>query len=439
MSKEQYEQALSHSPYVRMQLNAGDSLEDISKDYITPLSTAYETNQVAQVTESIQLDEMVNESAFALDAVTTEIPEAAEASDVFWESPTADELDASVDHPLSYYEAQPSLHTLEPLSESVLVEAVSSDQLALGHSPHLATASESSQLAQIVTSINKPLDVPLDPEPQQSALAVHFSSLPDAINQVEVLNGALASAEPRLQNLQDGFTAVEFEIKNLAQHINEGKFSDWASTQGKRVETAAQTMTENVKGRFGQWVDNAKAAAKGKVQEVGHTLMEKFEKAVALVDSKKLETVAPVLPSQVDNYKIETEQGLRISRDDVPIYEDGKCTPNISTWDAVFIGRLSERAEKNVSSMVEGLATLGGEVQPNGDRTFSVGAYTMSRAENGAVKLNEASRGEILRSHNGKIRSSMTAEDSSRFQKFQQNTQVAVKAPAMAKGGIELG
>jgi uncharacterized protein YjbJ (UPF0337 family) len=484
MSKEQYEQALSHSPYVRMQLDAGDSLEDISKDYITPLSTAYETNQVAQVTESIQLDEMVNESAFALDAVATEIPEAAEASDVFWEGPTAEELDAAVDHSLNYYEAQPfleppqsleaaqsieiisenspdlavaisdvtetptpeavpesipALHTIEPLSERVLVQAVSSDQSALSYSPYLATASENSQIAQIVKSINKPLDVPLDHEPQQAALAVHFSSLPDVINQIDVLNGALASAEPRLQSLQDGFTAVEFEVKNLAQHINEGKFSDWASTQGKRVETAAQTMTENVKGRFGQWIDNAKAAAKGKVQEVSHTLMEKFEKAVALVDSKKLETVAPVLPSQVDNYKIETEQGLRISRDGVPIYEDGKCTPNISTWDAVFIGRLSERAEKNVSSMVEGLATLGGEVQPNGDRTFSVGAYTMSRAENGAVKLNEASRGEILRAHNGKIRSSMTAEDYSRFQKFQQNTQVAVKAPAMAKGGIELG
>jgi hypothetical protein len=89
--------------------------------------------------------------------------------------------------------------------------------------------------------------------------------------------------------------------------------------------------------------------------------------------------------------------------------------------------------------MVDGLATLGGELQPNGDRAFSVGTYTMSRAENGTVKLNEASRGEILHAQNGKIRSSLTVEDFSRFKKFHQNTQVAVKAPAMAKGGIELG
>jgi hypothetical protein len=294
-------------------------------------------------------------------------------------------------------------------------------------------------LAQITASINQPLDVPLDPESQQAALAEHFSFPPEALNQADVFNGAFAAAELRLQSLQDGFATVEFELKNLAQHIGEGKFPDWASTQSNRVGTAAQSMTETVKGRFSQWVDNAKTTAKSKVQEAGQTLMDKFEKAVALVDSDRLERIAPILPSQVDNYRFETDRGLRILRDGASIYENGKCTPNINTSDSVFIRRLSERAEKHVSSMVDGLATLGGDLQPNGDRAFSVGTYTMSRAENGAVKLSEASRGEILHAQNGKIRSSLTAEDFSRFRKFHQNTQVAVKAPAMAKGGIELG
>lgn len=343
MSKDQFEQTLTHSPYVLSELERGISFEDVTRDYIAPLATTYESSQIAQVTESI----------------------------------------------------------------------------------------------------NKPLDVPLDLEAQQTALAEHFSFPPEALNQADVFNGAFAAAEPRLQSLQDGFASVEFEIKNLAQHINEGKFSDWASNQGKRIENAAQTIDKNVKGRLSQWVNNAKTSVKTKVQDVGQTVKQtvkdKFEKAIALVDSEKLERISPILPSQVDNYKIETEQGLRISRDGVSVYEDGKCSPGVDSRDVVFMNRLSERAEKQVSSMVEGLATLGGEAQPNGDRAFSVGAYTMSRSENGAVKLSEASRGEILHSHNGKTRSLLTSEDYSRFQKFQQNTQVAVKAPALAKGGIELG
>ena len=323
--------------------------------------------------------------------------------------------------------------------ESPVMEPVP-DQQAVAQTVASELA-ESSPVAQFSETLNQPLSVPLDSESQRVALADHFNFPADALNRTDVVNGVLATAEPRLQTLQDGFATVGFELKNLAQHIGDGKFSDWANTQGKRVETAAVTMTESVRGRFSQWVDQAKTAAKSKVHEVGHTLKDKFDKAVALVDSDKLEKILPILPPQVDNYKFETDQGLRILRDGVSIYENGKTTPHINTSDSVFIHRLSERAEKHVSSMVDGLATLGGTPQPNGDRSFAVGPYTMSRAENGAVKLTEASRGEILHAQNGKIRSSLTAEDYSRFQKFHQNTQVAVKTPVMAKakGGIEVG
>ena len=74
-----------------------------------------------------------------------------------------------------------------------------------------------------------------------------------------------------------------------------------------------------------------------------------------------------------------------------------------------------------VAQSIEFLSSRYGQVQENGDRSFVVGPYAMTRTKEGALDLTHKERGSIFTLKEGQVKSKLNNADMGRFQKFRSN------------------
>jgi hypothetical protein len=88
-----------------------------------------------------------------------------------------------------------------------------------------------------------------------------------------------------------------------------------------------------------------------------------------------------------------------------------------------------------VAQSIDFLSSRYGQEQQNGDRSFNVGPYSMTRSKEGALDLSHKERGSIFSLKGGQVQSSLTHADMGRFQKFRANVMTASRqGPALEVG-----
>jgi hypothetical protein len=78
-----------------------------------------------------------------------------------------------------------------------------------------------------------------------------------------------------------------------------------------------------------------------------------------------------------------------------------------------------------VAQSIDFLSSRYGQEQQNGDRSFKVGPYSMTRSPDGGLDLNHKDRGSIFSLKGGQVQSSLTNADMGRFQQFKANVMTA--------------
>ena len=88
-----------------------------------------------------------------------------------------------------------------------------------------------------------------------------------------------------------------------------------------------------------------------------------------------------------------------------------------------------------VAQSIDFLSTRYGKDQENGNRSFNIGSYSMTRSKEGALDLSHKDRGSIFSLKDGQVKSSLTNADMGRFQKFKSNVlSTSRQGPAIEVG-----
>ena len=92
-----------------------------------------------------------------------------------------------------------------------------------------------------------------------------------------------------------------------------------------------------------------------------------------------------------------------------------------------------------VAHSIDFLSSRYGQEQQNGDRSFMVGPYAMTRTKEGALDLTHKERGSIFSLKEGQVQSKLTNADIGRFQQFRANVMSISSTRQSQPQALEVG